>query len=82
MAGVQFVGLGESNLSGVLASLPKNDSDIDTEWEIDPSMLRMQEKLGMRRLDWIICGPVASCSMHDLLWKFQISSGPSSLPHV
>ena len=44
---MQFVGLGESNLSGVLARLPQNDHDIDTEWEIDPTLLRMQEKLGM-----------------------------------
>ena len=56
--GMQFVGLGESNLSGVLASLPKNDSDIDTEWEIDPSMLRMQEKLGERRKYTSSLGPV------------------------
>ena len=65
---MQFVGLGESNLSGVLARLPQNDHDIDTEWEIDPTLLRMQEKLGRASHCWHCKAPCCSlCLQAEVL---------------
>ena len=43
---MQFVGIGESELSGVLTRLPSSMEDNNTDWEIEPDTLRMGEKLG------------------------------------
>lgn len=46
MLPVQFVDLGNSDLSAALVTLPQKAADLDSDWEVDPQTLQMLEKLG------------------------------------
>ena len=45
---LQLCDLRETNLSGAINTLPKNQEDLDLDWEVDPARLQMMEKLGGR----------------------------------
>ena len=43
---LQLVELSESSLSAAINKIPKNELDFDPDWEVDPSEIRLMDKLG------------------------------------
>lgn len=44
---VQFLILAESSLSAAIEKIPKNELDFDPDWEVDPTDLKLMDKLGI-----------------------------------
>lgn len=43
---LQFLELTDSSLAAAIDKIPKNDLDFDPDWEVDPSEIKLMDKLG------------------------------------